>query len=126
MGLIDSQLVKERFDSYELFVHESYQGEINSADILHFLPSYDEYLISYKERKTVLAEEHHPKAFNTYGIFYPVILYNGKVVGNWKKTVGKNKKIEIVTSFFEGCPRIHKEMIEQAESRLRVFYSESD
>ncbi len=39
------------------------------------------------------------KLFNTFGIFYPVILYNGKIVGNWNKSA-KKKRFGIESSFF--------------------------
>ena len=43
-----------------------------TTDILHILPSYDEYLISYKDRTDVLNKEYQHKAFNSFGIFRPV------------------------------------------------------
>ena len=120
IGLIRSELIEERWEQHELFVHESYNGVAGTDDVLHFLPSYDEYLISYKERTTVIDEAHHRKAFNTFGIFYPVILYNGKVVGNWKKLSKKNT-IEVETSFFEKKTKIDKRLLAQAEEKYRNF-----
>lgn len=118
VGLITSELIE---DSYNLFVHESYK-EISplQSDILHLLPSFDEYLISYKDRTAVLDLEHHPKAFNRFGTFYPVILHNGKVIGNWSKTVKKGQTV-IETSFFALQHRISRELIEKAENRYKSF-----
>ena len=56
---------------------------------MHILPPYDEYLISYKDRTDVLNKEYQHKAFNSFGIFRPVILYNGQIVGNWNKVIQK-------------------------------------
>lgn len=47
------------------------------------LPSYDEYLIGYKSRHYALECEFQSRAYNNFGIFYPVIVSGGKVVGNW-------------------------------------------
>lgn len=47
------------------------------------LPSYDEYLIGYKSRQYALDEAHSHHAHNKIGVFYPVILHRGEVVGNW-------------------------------------------
>mgnify|MGYP003575140326 CR=1 FL=1 len=52
---------------------------------VHPLPSFDEYLISYKERSAALDLKHQPKAFTNNGIFYPVIVVNRKVCGTWKR-----------------------------------------
>lgn len=121
VGLIDSELIKDRFASEELFIHECWNKKFRTADVLHFLPSFDEYLISYKDRTTVMDKEHHPKAFNNFGTFYPVILYNGKIVGNWKKVMKKGE-IHCETSFFAECPGLDKELLEKAEGRYKGFY----
>ncbi|WP_099463900.1 winged helix DNA-binding domain-containing protein [Parabacteroides provencensis] len=120
VGLIKSELIE---DSDNLFVHESYKEIMPlQSDILHLLPSFDEYLISYKDRTAVLDLEHHPKAFNRFGTFYPVILHNGKIVGNWSKTV---KKGEVVMEFslFDPKHRFPKELIEKAKIRYKRFIS---
>lgn len=118
IGLIQSELVK---DSDNLFVHESYKETAPlQSDILHLLPSFDEYLISYKDRTAVLELEHHPKAFNRFGTFYPVILHNGKVVGNWNKTVKKGQ-VAIETTFFDPKHRISRKLIAKAEDRYKSF-----
>lgn len=124
IGLIELELITDKFASHKLFVHESYKEAVSlQNDTLHFLPSYDEYLISYKDRTAVLDLEHHSKAFNNYGSFYPVILHNGKVIGNWSKTIKKGQ-IVIETSFFDPKYRINKELIEQAKSRYKNFISQ--
>ncbi len=118
IGLIQSELIT---DSDNLFVHESYKEAATlQTNILHLLPSFDEYLISYKDRTAVLDLEYHPKAFNRFGTFYPVILHNGKIVGNWKKTVKKGQ-VAIETSFFDPKHGISRELIEKAKNRYKSF-----
>ena len=75
------------------------EGKNESEPVLRLLPAFDEYLISYKNRTDVLPLEHHPKAFNRFGTFYPVILYNGKIIGNWSRSIKKNT-IQIEMDFF--------------------------
>lgn len=120
IGSIEPVLTTDKFASQDLFVHQSWSEDVTSGNVLHFLPSYDEYLISYKDRTTVMPREHHPKAFNTFGIFYPVIAYNGKIIGNWKKSIKKGD-ITFETSFFEKNQHIDKELIQQAEDRYKAF-----
>ncbi len=64
------------------YIHEDSRtrGCRNAAVLL---PSYDEYLIGYKSRGVVLAEEHKHRAHNGFGVFRPVVLSGGRVVGNW-------------------------------------------
>ena len=56
---------------------------------VHLLPSYDEYLLGYKDRTDVLPKEHYSKAFTNNGLFYPIVLHEGQVIGNWDKSVKK-------------------------------------
>lgn len=103
--LIEPELITETAEGQDFYIHESCNLKGRMAESVHLLPSYDEYLISYKKRTDVLPLEHHPKAFNNFGTFYPVILYKGKVIGNWKKAIVKNQP-QINISFFEAdlCP----------------------
>lgn len=119
--LIQNELISEQYDSCSFFVHESYNGGVATENTLHLLPSFDEYLISYKDRTAVLAKEHYPKAFNNWGIFYPVVLYKGKVVGNWSRTVRKSSS-DIELTLFDKHPRIAKHLIEKAKRNLESFY----
>lgn len=119
VGLIDNLLITEHFADQE-FLNYTSSRSIETGSILHFMPSYDEYLIAYKDRTSVMATSYHPKAFNRYGIFYPVILYNGRIVGNWNKTT-RNGKMVITTSFFNPKLKVSAKLLQKAEERYRCF-----
>lgn len=125
IGLIGEKLIREKTqeDGMQWFVHvacreENKRSRIAAGGQTHLLPAFDEYLISYKDRTTVLAQEHQPKAFNRWGTFYPVIVHQGQVVGNWTKK-GKN----VGTDFFPGQPRPDETTIGQAIERYHRFLS---
>ncbi len=120
--LISNELISETFASEKLLVHESYHHYRKPDDQLHFLPAYDEYLISYKDRKNVLDPEHQHKAFSNNGLFRPVILYRGQIVGNWKKVIKKGN-LTIETTFFDQDAVIDQELIKQAENKYKAFIS---
>lgn len=119
IGLIQPDLFTEKSFSETLFIHKSFNIDSKADNVLHFLPAFDEYLISYKDRTAVLDPIHYPKAFNRFGTFYPVIMHNGKIIGNWKKSVKKNS-INIETSFFNPESADHR-LIEMAENRYKTF-----
>ncbi len=119
IGLIQGQLVREISGSQELWCYAFYK-ERKGKEVLHFLPPYDEYLVSYKDRTPVLLQKYHPKAFNRWGIFYPVVLYNGQIVGNWKK-ISEKGELQCATSFFESEPEVDAGMIRKAEESYRNF-----
>ena len=76
---------------------------------VHFLPAFDEILISYKSREASILLEHQSKAFTNNGIFKPVILENSKVIGAWKRTLKKDHA-KIETEFFNETEK-HKKAI---------------
>jgi hypothetical protein len=57
---------------------------------IYLFPAYDEFLISYRDRTASINSENHKKAVSENGIFYPVIVKNGMVIGTWKHTVKKD------------------------------------
>ena len=56
---------------------------------MHLLPPYDEYLIGYKSRQVALHPDHRHRAHDQTGTFWPVILLDGEVVGNWSSAGGR-------------------------------------
>ena len=58
---------------------------------IFFLPAYDEFLISYRDRTASLTLADNKRAVSDNGIFYPVILQNGQVTGTWKRVITNNR-----------------------------------
>ena len=77
-------LKKINIDGREFLIHESCTEPPVSKKELIILPPYDEYLISYKTRDIAVPQQYRAKAHNNSGIFYPVVLKDGIVCGNWK------------------------------------------
>ncbi len=63
----------------------------NSIDQVFLLPSFDEYLLGYKDRSAVLPIEHAQKVVpGGNGMFLPIIIVHGQVVGTWKRAIKKD------------------------------------
>ncbi|WP_080903973.1 winged helix DNA-binding domain-containing protein [Parabacteroides sp. Marseille-P3160] len=118
--LIEKELIKGFFPDPNLLMHQSFATEMNLTESIHLLPAFDEYLISYKDRTTVLDLEHHPKAFTKNGSFFPVIAYNGKVIGRWNKAVRKKQTI-LAPTFFTDVSAIERAKIEEVGMLYRYF-----
>lgn len=71
----------------------------NKVKYFHLLPAYDEFIISYRDRSAVLTYEDHNKTVSDNGIFRPVIVLDGQVIGLWNKTIKKNG-LKIVPDWF--------------------------
>ncbi len=87
---------------------------------VHLLPAFDEFIISYKDRKASIHIDHQKKAFTTNGIFKPIIVVNGQVTGIWKRTIKKDKVV-IEPSFFKNSNKLSKTILEKAAEPFGKF-----
>jgi len=83
MASLGSELVQERSRKLDLFLHQDSRTRGFRSGCVHLLPPYDEYLIGYKSRHISLHPDHSHRAHNNSGIFWPVLLQDGEVIGNW-------------------------------------------
>ncbi len=59
------------------------------------LPGFDEYIVAYKDRSTIIDSKYLKQIVSTpNGIFAPTVISNGKVIGVWKRKLTK-KKVEL-------------------------------
>ena len=117
-------MITERYNYREMLRHASSPGlvgevEIDERNVFQFLPPFDEYLVSYKNRLDCIKEAHTKYAYNNFGIFQSVILHQGRITGNWRKT---SKKGVFDTSFFPGCRPAAKKLIEKAIKECVLFH----
>ncbi|MGC4806059.1 winged helix DNA-binding domain-containing protein [Micromonospora sp. DT233] len=64
-----------------------------AVDDVHALPGFDEYLLGYKDRALMLLDPAHKQAIipGNNGVFRSTVVRGGRVVGTWKRTLGKTK-----------------------------------
>lgn len=118
--LIESELTAEQWNGQTWYVHKDCHMRGKVTGCLHLLPSYDEYLLGYKDRTDVLPKEHYPKAFTNNGLFYPVLLHEGQVIGNWNKSARKGGKL-IEHSCFRLHDCLNEEMLNREKERYIRF-----
>ena len=84
---LHNELTEEKYNGTTYYIHQDCRTRGCRRQTL-LLPSYDEYLLGYKSRHHVLDDEFRPRAYSNNGLFYPIIVSGGRVVGNWhpKKT----------------------------------------
>jgi hypothetical protein len=89
---------------------------------IHLLPTYDEFLISYADRRSSIHPglEQHMKAISDRGIFRPIILQAGQVIGIWSRTIDK-KHAEINVHLFSKTDSTTLDGISEAIDGYGVF-----
>jgi Na+-translocating ferredoxin:NAD+ oxidoreductase RnfE subunit len=65
--------------------------------------------------------EHHSKAVSSNGIFRPVIVVNGQVVGLWKKSATKKSPVQF--DFFEQPDAATRNLAEKAAEGFKLHFS---
>ena len=112
--------MSEQWNSQTWYIHDSCRTSGKATGNLHLLPSYDEYLIGYKDRTDVLPKEDYSKAFTNNGLFFPVLLYKGHVVGNLEQGVQEKRNLPGAFAFPERhC--LKEELLNQAKEKYVRF-----
>ncbi len=87
---------------------------------VYFLPAFDEYIISYKDRSAILADNYKKNAIWVNGLFRPVIVVNGQAAGIWKRSIQKGKTI-VETEFFRPPAKKMTALIKKAAAAYGHF-----
>ena len=93
---------------------------ISSQETLYLLPAYDEFLISYQERGASLQQAESPRTVSENGIFRPVIVLDGQVIGIWKRKLAQNKVV-VEVELFKPANQTLFHKIEAAAARFAHF-----
>ena len=113
MNAIRGELIGERWKGQTFYRHQESRTRGFRHGTLTLLPSYDEYLIGYKSRHLALHPDHSQRAHNNRGIFWPVILLDGEVIGNWSAAGGT-----VGTHIFHPDARIDPEAL---DAQIQAF-----
>ena len=108
LELTKSKLISEKHKDDLYWFSSDQNAQKTKTNQIVFLPSFDEFLISYKSRYISLDLQHAPQAFTTNGIFNPIIVHNAKVIGTWK---AQNKKEILIQPFFFNRPTEKQEQL---------------
>lgn len=110
INAIELQMSSVEIKDQKYWFKTDFPESDNFRESVHFLPAFDEILISYKTREASILLEHQSKAFTNNGIFKPIILENSKVIGTWKRTIKKDHA-KIETQFFNETEMSKKKIL---------------
>lgn len=122
MEMIKSDFVVETIDSQQYWINNSFTELKDNDDSLVLLPAWDEFVVSYKNRQHIILDEHYSKVISKNGIFKPVIVKGGQIVGMWKR-VKKKEKVIAETQLFGEVDGFTKELIKKASNSFDLFHA---
>ncbi|MDA4115141.1 MAG: winged helix DNA-binding domain-containing protein [Thaumarchaeota archaeon] len=100
-----SGLASETVDGKTYFTKSSRMD--GSERDVHLLPAFDEYLVGYADRSAMLGDADTQRMLksgkivftHSNGIFLPVMVADGEVVGTWKRKNEKNRVVVAIRPF---------------------------
>jgi hypothetical protein len=116
---VQGQLISESRDQLEYWWADGVMN-VPAASAVHLLPGFDEYMLGYKDRRDVISVEHAKRIVpGGNGVFLPMIVVDGQVVGKWKRTL-KKKGVQIVLEPFLEIDSL-AERVQEAIMRYCAF-----
>jgi hypothetical protein len=123
LDMIQEKWVSFRIDDQDYFMKPPNAVSKRRGPQVSLLSWFDEYIIGYKDRSAAFdpeTEKFIEKPKN--GIYTPVILIDGKIAGNWKRSFEK-QHVKIEVEPFRKFNEQEKKAIDQALQEYRSFLS---
>jgi hypothetical protein len=86
----------------------------------YLLPAFDEYFLGYKARDAVLDAKYDKQAVSSNGVFRPMIVIDGQVVGIWKRVFKKDSVI-ITPGPFNSLTTVENQALLIAANQYSAF-----
>jgi hypothetical protein len=119
LEMVMSKLKNIKMEDQTYWFDDSTMKECEIQPI-YFLPAYDEFMISYKNRSAALPSKFFPSAITSNGIFKPIIVYNGNVIGTWSREIRKERVI-LQPRFFRSSEKLKKKEMAGAFEPYKTF-----
>lgn len=120
LEMAKSHLAQDTFDDRTYWLASSAPAAKEPPEPVYLLPSYDEYTVAYKDRSAVLDPSYTKHVNSGNGIFSPIIVIDGRVVGSWKRAVKKDSVV-ITPSLFEKLSKTQTRAIAAAAKSYSQF-----
>jgi len=93
LEMVKTELISEEINGRTYWLSGATMPQTSSPTV-HLLPAFDQYLLGYKERHDVLDPVQATKIVpGLNGVFKPIIVVDGQVVGIWQRTIGQTKVV---------------------------------
>jgi hypothetical protein len=105
-----SKLFSFNQNSITYWTGKNFNSHQKIKDTILFLPAFDEFIICYKDRSAILPEDKVKHAISSNGLFRPVVVQEGQVIGIWKMLTSKNKNVIEIDLFNAKFKKAIKEL----------------
>jgi hypothetical protein len=92
-----------------------------AGGVVRLLPSFDEYLLGWRDRDIALPAEHRTRVNRGGGWLHPVVVFDGRVVGTWRMEHTPRALHVLVGPFSELSPTVRGDIVEDARDLSRFL-----
>ncbi len=90
------------------------------APVAYLLPTYDEYMVAYRDRRAIGTPPKQARNFGESTLLGPSIVIAGEVVGSWSRSTARNK-LAIELRPWRRLTRGERDLVERAADRYAAF-----
>lgn len=120
LDAIKSHLMSETIDGQTYWMSPDFQMPQLNEHVAYFLPNYDEYLVSYRDRSASLDPRYDAVWKKRNPIFNHVMMIDGQVVGTWTRT-GKKAGTLVEATLVRPLTSAEEEAFDLALQRYSAF-----
>jgi hypothetical protein len=113
LEMIKADFISETIDSQSYWFRNSSGTTKVVQERVYMLPAYDEFTICYADRRAVVPYEEHTRLISDNGIFRPILVVDGQVIGIWKRTIKKDQVL-VEINLFKAPDKTSRNLIEAA------------
>jgi len=117
--LARTDLVARRVDGETYWLVDGKAVSRRSPSV-HLLPAFDEFLVGYQDRSAVLDPAHRRRVNGGGGMLSPSVVVDGRIVGTWRRTIGRDA-VTVAVSPFARLTARDRELIGAAAGRYGRF-----
>jgi hypothetical protein len=115
LAAVAAQLGREVIGGQDYYFAQDARAVSMMPQEVFLLPPFDEYLVAYRDRSAALDPEYNTRVVpGGNGIFNPIIVIGGRVVGTWKRTFKKDT-VAMTFSPFTSFSAAHPDALAAAE-----------
>lgn len=115
------RLRRERIDGREYWDTASPPPDPGAGPRVHLLPAYDEYYLGYRARESLLDARYAREVVSSNGVFRPIIVLDGRIVGIWRRAGQGNDNTVISPYLFESPDVFDSEELRAAATAYGSF-----
>jgi hypothetical protein len=119
-----TRLHQETIEGQRYWLAQNQSASKTPSPAAHLLPAFYEYFLGYKDRSAVLDANYDKQVVSSNGVFRPIIVLDGQIVGIWKQRL-KRRTVIITPNLFKSLTVAQNQALQMAADQYGAFVGKS-